>query len=117
MALNKDDRALLALAAKGTRLNIQWSSNGRCFRNVVGRKHISSCEKWNPLESDADAFRLACELSMDCNANQISVKVIHGATMHIQPANGTPAGRAKAMRRAITSIAADIGTTRYSVVG
>lgn len=57
------DRELLELAAKAAGIEYRWSREHE-FINV-----IQDC-KWNPLESDADSFRLAVMLSIYAGYSQ-----------------------------------------------
>ena len=102
------DRKLLELAAKAAGIDrgADRLEYGILVTEKTGRR---SLPKWNPLEDDGDAFRLAVKLR---------INVTHGANMvnaereqpeevaAVEPFNGDPAA---ATRRAIVKAAAEIG--------
>ena len=103
------DRKLLELAAKAAGIDrgADRLEYGILVTEKTGRR---SLPKWNPLEDDGDAFRLAVKLR---------INVTHGANMvnaereqpeevaAVEPFNGDPAA---ATRRAIVKAAAEIGS-------
>ena len=85
------DRELLELAAKASgELTASWYGNDAYFDGVLSR--------WNPLESDGDALRLAVKLGLFMRA---AVREIPRDEYDAEPYAAT--------RRAITRAAAAIG--------
>lgn len=107
------DKELLELAAKasgikdplvqdfvGTCLDIRYGLSKAVWDEEEG-------EYWNPLEDDADAFRLMVKLGMDLTLSGKKAAVAQaGAFMTQKYCNGNPCS---ATRRAIVKAAAEIG--------
>jgi hypothetical protein len=106
------DRELIELAAKAEGRQIAWDARG-AYTVVDG---ISGGNVWNPIESDADAFRLAVKLrikiwGVTADGRESSCLMpIHGQV--IEPVLGDDA--LAATRRAITRAAAEIGKAMES---
>lgn len=99
------NRELLKLAAIACgELHGEWMNNDAYFGGVLTR--------WNPLESDGDALRLAVKLGVDLripwSANQVYVQVGERGSMPfvLERIDGNPLF---ATRRAIVRAAAQIG--------
>jgi hypothetical protein len=98
------DRELLELAAKaaGIEYNFICPDGAHC-----GDMNTMQDRFWNPLEDDGDAFRLAVTLEID---------FVHCFGNHTAVAENTSGYAAEgpdpysAARRAIVSVAAEIGT-------
>lgn len=107
-----EDRELLTLAAKA--VGILWSESSG-FRQtgefgVTGLPHLV---KWNPLNDDGDALRLAVNLQLGISIppvvdGRIEVVTFYGPIISIveYPQNND---RNAATRRAIVRTAAEIG--------
>lgn len=101
------DRELLSLAAKAAGLELVWHNwNGvpgdETYPHIIFSGEMMS---WNPLQSDADALRLAGELLL-------SVSIDSGYTVVIDQHERTTYEAAHglvATRRAIVRAAAEIG--------
>ena len=97
------DRELLELAAKAAGINLEdhqpvLALDGKSYLPpVLGR--------WEPLNSDRDAFRLAVDLGMHITSSQTHAWVSTPEVDAIQPFEGNPL---KATRRAIVRVAAAI---------
>jgi hypothetical protein len=96
----KTDRELLELAAKaGGELTASWYGNDAYFDGVLSR--------WNPLNDDGDALRLAVRLSILVDVTAFSVTaIVNGYISAKEKHNGDPYA---ATRRAIVGAAAAIG--------
>ena len=96
----KTDRELLELAAKASgELTASWYGNDAYFDGVLSR--------WNPLESDGDALRLAVRLSLLVDVTAFSVTaMVNGVISAKEKHDAEPYA---ATRRAITRAAAAIG--------
>ena len=110
------DKEILELAAKAAGVKIDKSPyNGGGFGNtgfdLLGNAMLDwhNDKRWNPLENDADAFRLAVALGIEYgfgyNDNAI-VAVIVDDDLRVWVKDGDPYA---ATRRAIVCAAADIG--------
>ena len=98
----KTDRELLELAAKASgELTASWYGNDAYFDGVLSR--------WNPLNDDGDALRLAVKLQLEIDVHHtgIAVRTPCGQKVLIS-ADEVKCGYA-ATRRAITRAAAAIG--------
>ena len=103
------DKELLELAAKAAGID-RGADRLDCGISLTENGLHRSLPKWNPIENDGDAFRLAVKLR---------INVTHGANMvnaereqpeevaAVEPFNGDPAA---ATRRAIVKAAAEIGS-------
>ena len=97
----KTDRELLELAAKASgELTASWYGNDAYFDGVLSR--------WNPLNDDGDALRLAVKLCLEIDVHHtgIAVRTPCGQKVLIS-ADEVKCGYA-ATRRAITRAAAAI---------
>jgi len=96
----KTDRELLELAAKASgELTASWYGNDAYFDGVLSR--------WNPLNDDGDALRLAVKLGILVDVTAFSVTaIVNGAISAKEKHNGDPYA---STRRAITRAAAAIG--------
>ena len=63
--MNSDDRELLSQAACAAGLDMRWIEE--CGDFYEHRPHMlpGYWDKWNPLQDDGDALRLAADLHMD----------------------------------------------------
>ncbi len=102
-----NDRELLELAAKAAGiLTPSWYGNASYIEGMLSR--------WNPLEDDGDALRLAVKLGIDiethgCNSAHpfaCAFDCERNIAEEEQPDNGDPYA---ATRRAIVRVAAEIG--------
>lgn len=84
------DRELLTLAAKAARI-------------------VDIGHHWNPLESDGEAFRLACILRMTLTIERETVSAVVPSRPEITEPVGS--SRARATRRAIVRAAASLSGT------
>lgn len=92
------DRDLLELAAKASgELTPSWYGNDAYFEGVLSR--------WNPLEDDGDALRLAVHLFQDIKFWYFDNSVSVGNNMRVVCGDDQLA----ATRRAIVRAAAEIG--------
>ena len=94
------DRELLELAAKASgELTSSWYGNDAYFEGVLSR--------WNPLEDDGDALRLAIKLEMDVSfgLRGAVIELSHGRKVQELDDND----QYTATRRAIVRAAAEIG--------
>lgn len=107
------DRQLLELAAKAAGLrHLEWFPTGsggtmaHVHRDESGRRE----ERWNPLDDDADAFRLAVELRIRFERHSAHPFVAAWAPEVVgrfeEPIGGDPCA---AIRRAIVRAAAALG--------
>ena len=95
----KTDRELLELAAKASgELTASWYGNDAYFDGVLSR--------WNPLNDDGDALRLAVKLNLSVKNTDFRASVLSeiGAVSEANQADPYAA-----TRRAITRAAAAIG--------
>ncbi len=99
----KTDRELLELAAKASgELTASWYGNDAYFDGVLSR--------WNPLNDDGDALRLAVRLSLLVDVTAFSVTaMVNGVISAKEKHDGDPYA---ATRRAITRAAAAIGEVK-----
>lgn len=95
------DRELIELAAKAAGYDYMPANSVIVVDGIPGN--------WNPLESDADAFRLAVRLKLLVDVNESSTDAADGDISHeafeVQHGDDPYA----ATRRAITLAAAEIG--------
>ena len=104
----KTDRELLELAAKASgELTASWYGNDAYFDGVLSR--------WNPLNDDGDALRLAVKLRLVIDTDYNDGAAVGSAFLDMdccyEPDNPMRFGadRSAATRRAITLAAAAIG--------
>lgn len=64
--MNDNDRELIELAAKAYGINVKGWINSKLIGFDTNTEQPVNGD-WNPLESDGDAFRLACNLRMSIN--------------------------------------------------
>lgn len=113
------DRELIELAAKAAGYSTRHKWNAERLEMepavislVIHDDGVLAHTAWNPLESDADAFRLAVKLRIDCeyaagDEGPVICKYwIYGPCELTEEINGDPYA---ATRRAITRAAAEIG--------
>lgn len=120
------DRELLEMAAKAVGINARWfnvkqwntkeTPAGKCRfltgeKNVFGTHHS---KPWNPLESDADAFRLMVGLGMRVYVynglgDDYSVAASGEPGSHVTIRENHDNDPKSATRRAIVLAAAEIG--------
>lgn len=100
-----NDKELLELAAKAC---------GMTANEALGNigKPISGWSKWNPLDDDGDALRLATKLHIDINFDRDRVWTIEGDTLSHAPHEPYKKDPYAATRRAIVRAAAEIGKTK-----
>lgn len=99
-----NDRELLELAAKAAGFSIEYRDNGNHFASYP----ISQI--WNPLADDGDALRLSAQL-MICIHWCKAGRVYAHADGDIEACESYRGDGGAAVRRAITSAAAEIGRT------
>jgi len=105
-----DDSELIALAAKGARINVKKDPYG-VWRNCTGLPpafNIFGAKPWNPLEDDGDALRLAVKLEMKINISLGNVQVRFKEDAPLVFVR-TGIDKNEATRKAITRAAAEIG--------
>ena len=98
----KTDRELLELAAKASgELTASWYGNDAYFDGVLSR--------WNPLNDDGDALRLAVKLTLEVDIclSGVAVRTPHGDKILADDRDEKCIYAAT--RRAITRAAAAIG--------
>ena len=115
------DRKLLELAAKAAGIEIPqllrgrpspwyWIDDRGIHKDVSGGGDGTSYWHWNPLESDADAFRLQCALGIDIgygfDGDKVSCVLIDGEPTYVSDYDNDPC---KTTREAIVRAAAEIG--------
>lgn len=94
------DRELLKLAAKACcELTSKWYGNDAYFDGVL--------QRWNPLNDDGDALRLAVKLLFEIEMTQDCIAVRHSTGVKIFEAFNYD--KYTATRRAIVRAAAEIG--------
>lgn len=106
------DRELLVLAAKAVGINIRWQDWGNdrdsgYVYNVPWRGGFA-VTKWNPLEDDGDALRLAVRLNLDIRGSMACGNmryVTHGGSTYADLSTD----HMEAQRGAIVRAAAEIG--------
>lgn len=113
------DRELIELAAKAAGIDV-WRGAGhqsdKYFSPANSESGVVSGVEWNPLESDADAFRLAVKLEMKVYVGEAypwcksSADYRNGACV----CEDEIADPYAATRRAITMAAAEIAKERTS---
>lgn len=116
------DKKLMELAAKACEkdlTNYEWIDTpfytGFQRRNIDPESGFEEqTQEWNPLDDDADAFRLAINLRMDIcishRSNEVVVLVFFGNKIsQFQEARGIGGDARAATRRAIVRAAAAIG--------
>jgi len=93
--MTKDEKKeLIKLAAKASRIDINKITGG-----------------WNPVDDDADAFKLAVKLEFDIQQDTDSVYVLYWFDQSMKDVEAIT-NRFAATRLAITKAAAEIGKTR-----
>ena len=108
---NETDRELLELAAKAAGEKAVWFENtedGACMGIEVEPGNPLGFDRWNPLEDDGDAFRMAVTLLISVggafgNYWRVSHRDIEPITFH------RGVDHRAATRRAIVRAAAEIG--------
>lgn len=105
------DHELLVFAAKAAGINLYWQKN-EFFGMTSYQVHdgvSAGPTAWNPLQNDADAFRLVTKLGMTVMVYDFdelgSTAVMHQALPFIEPHQTQ--GNEKATRRAIVRAAAE----------
>lgn len=94
------DRELLELAAKACcELTSKWYGNDAYFDGVL--------QRWNPLNDDSDALRLAVKLLFEIDMKEGCIAVRHSTGVKILEAFNHDSYTAT--RRAIVLAAAEIG--------
>ncbi len=98
-----EDRELLEWAAKAVGLKFSCFDNERQALKIAGRP-----SRWNPLNDDGDALRLAVKLRMciDVQRNAVAVNGDAGGTIEL--CKDHKGDRSAAARRAIVRAAAEI---------
>lgn len=98
----EQDREMLEKAAKAAGYEVKWNKLMECFQ-ILGTK-------WNPIDSDADAFRLMVDCGIDVEYIHALVKASvwsSGADSRFLRATETsPTDKHAATRRAIVRSAA-----------
>ena len=111
MSTPHTDRELLEMAARAAGVSIVPCT---CNNPKWPFKHAGDWSRghWNPLESDADALRLAVKLGMCILSDQEGASAGNpGGTIinTVEVAPGDAAGVISAVRRAIVLTAAEMG--------
>lgn len=112
-----NDRELLEMAAKAAGISAQYSNNVGDFS--IGEPYSQGERRWNPLENDGDALRLAVKLYLDiCFYRGFEEVIVQGEGTPDTPTSlgevievREPFGEdiPAAVRRAIVRAAAEIG--------
>lgn len=122
--MSENDRDLLEKAAKAagyvTRWNPEWSGGYGCFQRQVLPSQdpvLSDWVRWNPLDDDGDALRLAVTLSIDIEHQCPGVEAYRSHNHESYDGGGTFCASEDgsdpyaATRRAIVRAAAVLGAT------
>ena len=115
--MNAEDRELLELAAKAAGVRPPQSPHEGCIANDGAFVFYLDCEgrsvrKWNPLEDDGDALRLAVNLRLYVSPNisgelaMVFGDIFSKTKTFFEPYGDDPCA---ATRRAIVRAAAEIG--------
>tara|TARA_R100000687_G_scaffold77338_1_gene69809 strand:- start:311 stop:622 length:312 start_codon:yes stop_codon:yes gene_type:complete len=100
--MTDEQRKMLECAARAVGLNPLGSINGRfVVKNGPNPADNFDPYEWNPLEDDADAFRLARDLKMDVD--------FESGYVHVDGMDPVREVDGSGMKHAITLIAAIIG--------
>lgn len=104
--MDDDARELLGLAARAARLDMRWIV--ACGDYYEHRPHMPPgyWDKWDPLQDDGDALRLAACLEMDVMQRRSDPEVWVQAPMQATIREPIGSDRAAATRRAIVRAAA-----------
>jgi hypothetical protein len=96
------DRKMLELAAKAVGIKITWHGDVEpwCFAEVLPGI------KWNPLDDDGDAFRLAVDLKIELMVTDQYANACFDMVVYSEPLGHSAR---KAARRAVLRAAAEIG--------
>lgn len=98
-----EDDQLLMFAAKASGLSVQFSNNYGDFS--IGKPYSREEVRWNPLDDDGDALRLAVKLGIGINfypdSDSVAANIGHDEIIAEMDDFGT--------RRAIVRVAAEIG--------
>ncbi|MDD2341581.1 MAG: hypothetical protein PHV54_01655 [Tolumonas sp.] len=100
------NKELLELAAKsvGVKLEYRQDCGAHYYNNPeTGR------ERWNPLEDDGQALRVAVKLRLQVSPNDYDTMVNARLPLHITAVETHNNDQYAATRRAIVRVAADIG--------
>lgn len=105
------DKELLTLAAKAAGVEITWE-HGQDYpeRLELFRGHLQNYERWDPLNDDGDALRLAVKLGIDLSFEGDNVVFADGNCSEFLRDD-----YCVATRRAITRAAASIGAKAPSM--
>jgi len=110
------DQELLELAAKAAGIKIDKSqTNGSGIGNngfdILGNVVLDwhNGTKWNPLEDDGDALRLAVKLKVSVEIENSGTVVFHGGNGKYAKTRCNLLDKEEATRRAIVMAAAHIG--------
>lgn len=110
----QETRRLLELAAKAAGYDVAWSERWNCFSiAVVPRPEPPFSERllWRPNAENSDAFRLACDLSIDILHRVVGGQRVEVIAPGVPPIieHCTKETRAAATRLAILRAAAAVG--------
>lgn len=111
-----DDRELLELAAKAAGISVSdvppWSGyNDREGFYTMNMDGSAVTSRWNPLEDDGDALRLAVKLRIGFTIDE-SENRVHGWCKQFSGTVKSLGTGDLAVRRAIVYAAAEIGKTK-----
>jgi hypothetical protein len=107
------DRELLELAAKAAGLATRPDWYDALLGVAVVSKEQPFADRWNPLEIDSEALRLAVKLRMDVQVwhDEVRCTTTHRATGDADATEAAGDNLDAAARRAIVRCAAEIGKT------
>lgn len=104
------DREVLELAAKAAGLTLYEHVPGLIVTGSPETKDVDY-ERWNPLDIDGDALRLAMALGIDivwCSSGRV-ITIASVGDVAIEVVESSRENREENTRRAITRAAAEIG--------
>jgi len=107
------DRELLEAAAKAAGIVGEYRTEHLCWhddwQDVTAIFLPDDAGWWNPLSSDADAFRLAVKLRIDVSHGSSMVAAERSRPVEVGAVEGYQADPYAATRKAIVRAAAEIG--------
>lgn len=110
----QEPRRLLELAARAAGYDVAWSEQWNCFSIAVVPKpepQFSERLPWRPNAENSDAFRLACDLSIDILHRFVGGQRVEAIAPGMHPVIEycTKETRAAATRLAVLRAAAAVG--------
>lgn len=99
------DLELIEFAAKAAGIEMHRGRGWKSFHDVTRMSGI----KWNPLEDDGDALRLACKLNLDVDIQESHTRCWSPDGVITMTSGEYGDDKHRAVRRAIVLTAAAIG--------